>query len=168
MCYRIQQRTRQTSARNAMVKFSQDVFDTICARIMEGRSVRSVTSDEDMPSGVAFFSWLAKDETGELIKQYAKAKEAQADALADEILRIADDGTNDFMETDEGYRLNGENVQRSRLRIDARKWMAGKLRPKVYGEKFAIGGADDLPPVQTEENGIAKLAEYLNDIAKRS
>jgi hypothetical protein len=62
--------------------------------------------------------------------------------MADETLEIADDAQNDWMERngadDVGYQLNGENIQRSRLRIDARKWMAGKLRPKVYGEQQEI------------------------------
>ena len=65
--------------------------------------------------------------------------------MFDEILEIADDATNDWMERngegDAAYSLNGEHVQRSRIRIDARKWMAGKLRPKVYGEKQTIEGS---------------------------
>ena len=39
-------------------------------------------------------------------------------------------------------------IARSRLRVDARKWLAAKLAPKKYGEKIAVGGADDLPPIK--------------------
>lgn len=73
-----------------------------------------------------------------------RAREAQADAIFDEILDIADDGSNDWMERHDaeggsiGWKENGEAIGRSRLRIDARKWMAGKLRPKVYGEKLGV------------------------------
>lgn len=72
---------------------------------------------------------------------YAEAKRRQADFLAEEIVDIADNATNDFMETVSeeegiGYRLNGEHVNRSRLRIDTRKWIAAKLLPKVYGDKI--------------------------------
>lgn len=69
-------------------------------------------------------------------EQYARAREAQADTLADEILDIADDATNDFMMTEQGLKYDGDSVQRSRLRVDSRKWLAGKLRPKKYGDKI--------------------------------
>ena len=49
-----------------------------------------------------------------------------------------------------GYEYNGEAVQRSKLRVDARKWMASKMAPKKYGDKLAVGGADDLPPVKVD------------------
>lgn len=65
-----------------------------------------------------------------------RAREAQADTLADEILDIADDATNDFMMTEQGLKYDGDSVQRSRLRVDSRKWLAGKLRPKKYGDKI--------------------------------
>jgi hypothetical protein len=123
-----------------MAEFDQDTFDRICERIADGESLRAICKDADMPSKTSVFRWLAKDAT--LSDQYARAREAQADAIFDEILDIADDGANDWMETssEEGsaWRLNGEHIQRSRVRIDARKWMAGKLRPKVYGDKLDL------------------------------
>lgn len=74
-------------------------------------------------------------------EMYAQAKMKQADFLAEEIVDIADNARNDFMETVSeeegvGYRLNGEHVNRSRLRIDTRKWIASKLLPRVYGDKI--------------------------------
>lgn len=122
-----------------MAEFSQEVFDAICERIADGESLRSICSDEGMPTKSNVFRWLTGNQ--ERADQYARAREAQADALFDDVLSIADDARNDWMEAhgddDVGYRVNGENIQRSRLRIDARKWMAGKLRPKVYGEKLS-------------------------------
>ena len=127
-------------------RFSQNVFDAICDRIAQGESLRAICKDEDMPTAQNFCKWLARDETGELRQQYARAREDQADTIFDEILEIADNATNDWMERQGegaiGYQLNGEHVQRSRLRIDARKWMAGKLRPKVYGEKLDLSSTD--------------------------
>lgn len=123
-----------------MAEFSQELFDRICERIADGESLRTICADEDMPSKTTVFRWLANDAA--LSDQYARAREAQADAIFDEILDIADTAVNDWMETngqdDVGYRVNGEHIQRSRLRIDARKWMAGKLRPKVYGDKVDV------------------------------
>ena len=70
---------------------------------------------------------------------YAAAREAQADYLAEELLEIADDATNDWMQRrrEDGTIatvLNGEHVQRSRLRIDTRKFLLAKLQPKKYGD----------------------------------
>ncbi|MBR0875025.1 hypothetical protein JQ633_32025 [Bradyrhizobium tropiciagri] len=72
--------------------------------------------------------------------------------MADEVLELADDGRNDWIEQQgEGdqklYRLNGEHVQRSRLRFDARRWLLSKALPKIYGDKIALAG-DEANPVQ--------------------
>jgi hypothetical protein len=122
-----------------MPEFSQPLFDSICEQIAEGKSLREICKADDMPNTVTVFRWLSR--SAELSNQYARAREAQADAIFDEILEIADNANNDWMERngeDEGYSLNGENIQRARLRVDARKWMAGKLRPKVYGDKLDL------------------------------
>jgi hypothetical protein len=127
--------------------FSEEVWATILNRIAEGESLRTICADEDMPSRVSVYRWLEADEA--LRDQYARAREEQADTLFDEILEIADDGRNDWMERngeeDRGWRENGEALGRARLRIDARKWMAGKLRPKKYGERLALAGDGDAP-----------------------
>ena len=133
------------------VTFSQDLFDRICDRIADGESLRDICKGEDMPNKGKFFYWLANDKA--LADQYAKAKEAQAEFMADEIMNIADDGTNDWIEQrgDDGarqaYKFNGEAVARSRLRVDARKWVAAKLLPKKYGEKVDVAhsGPDGGP-----------------------
>jgi hypothetical protein len=97
------------------------------------------------------FRWLASSE--KLRDQYARAREAQADTLFDEILDIADDARNDWMvrrgQDDAGWQANSEHIQRSRLRLDARKWMAGKLQPKKYGEKLELAG-DPAAPLKVE------------------
>ena len=128
-------------------EFSQETADIICERIADGESLRSICGDEDMPAKSTVFKWLAQKDG--FADQYARAREAQADSIFDDILDIADDARNDWMERqgDEGpgYQLNGEHVQRTRLRIDARKWMAGKLRPKKYGDKLELSGDQDAP-----------------------
>lgn len=120
--------------------FTQEIADTICERIATGESLRRICDDADMPSQPAVFRWIAANE--EFRKQYALAREAQADALFDESLDIADNGRNDWMERhgedDAGWQANGEHIQRSKLRIETRRWMAGKLRPKVYGDKQTV------------------------------
>lgn len=115
---------------------------TICERISNGESLRQICDSEEMPAASTVFLWLSSDSA--FSEQYAHAREAQADAIFDEILLIADDGRNDWMERKNaddrsiGWMENGEAMRRSQLRIDARKWMAGKLRPKKYGEKLDV------------------------------
>lgn len=102
-----------------------------------------------MPDKATVIRWLSLQPA--FRDQYARAREAQADTLFDEILDIADDGHNDWMlrsyGDDERWVENGEAIRRSVLRIDARKWMAGKLRPKKYGDKLELAGDPDNPLV---------------------
>lgn len=140
--------------------FSSEITDAICERLADGRSLRSICTDEDMPGLTTVFRWLADEDKISFRNQYARARETQADALFDEMLDIADDAVNDFMErkSDEeqggGWQLNGEHVQRTRLRLDTRKWMAGKLAPKKYGEKIVHGGDPDAPLYHVIEERI--------------
>jgi hypothetical protein len=127
--------------------FSQKLADTICERLAAGESLRAICLDETMPARSSVFKWLAEDDT--FSDQYARAREAQADHMAEEILQIADDGENDTYKTDDGDVVNHDVIARSRLRVDARKWLASKLAPKKYGDKIAVGGAGDLPPIRT-------------------
>lgn len=112
---------------------------TILERLVGGESVRTICADEGMPAASTVFLWLQADAA--FSEQYARAREAQADALFDEILDIADDGSNDWMERKNadgqniGWQENGEALRRSTLRVDARKWMAARLQPKKYGDK---------------------------------
>lgn len=84
------------------------------------------------------YRWL--NEVEDFRKNYTRAKEDQADYLAEEIIEIADNGFHDVLYTDEyGNKVeNKEFVSRSKLKVDARKWVAGKLKPKKYGEKLDV------------------------------
>lgn len=106
----------------------------------------------------------------EFSEQYARAREAQADKLAEEALQIADDGRSDtYVDGDGNVKTDTEVIQRSKLRVDTRKWLASKMAPKKYGDKVAIGGADDLGPVQTvnremtDAERAVRLARAIND-----
>lgn len=130
-------------------EFDQETADIICDRIAQGESLRAILrDDESLPRSTTVFKWLTQNEG--FAKQYARAREAQADVLFDEILSIADDGLNDtYTDEDGNVRTNQDVIARSKLRVDARKWMAGKLRPKVYGEFKAVEltGANGGPVV---------------------
>jgi len=132
-------------------EFNQEVADRICERLADGESLRSICSGDDMPNKATVFRWLGQFSV--FSDQYTRAREVQADALFDDVLSIADNSKNDWMESngkdDAGWMLNGDNIRRAQLRIDARKWMAGKLRPKKYGEFKAVEltGANGGPVV---------------------
>jgi hypothetical protein len=102
--------------------FNEDLADAICERLADGESLRSICRDDDMPAKSTVFKWLATNST--FADQYARARETQADSLADDIVDIADD-----------RKLEAND---KRVRIDARKWLAGKLRPKVYGDSQTL------------------------------
>lgn len=144
--------------------FTQETADAICERLANGESLRKICTSDDMPGQSTVFRWLTVH-VG-FREQYAKAREAQADALFDEILDIADDGSNDWMKRNNpdnpGYAENGEAMARSRLRVDARKWMAGKLRPKVYGDKTTteLTGKDG-GPIETAGASDRELAKAV-------
>lgn len=156
------------AAKGAPSAYSDDIAAHIVTELVNGRSLRSICrEDKGMPNVSTVIRWLANPEYSEFCAQYARAREAQADILADEILDIAD-------ETQVDARYNGEDVTldissnavaRNRLRVDARKWYTSKLAPKKYGEKLAIGGADDLPPVQQQVYSMS--TEALLAIAAR-
>jgi hypothetical protein len=139
--------------------FSQSIADAICTRLADGESLRNICLDDNLPNISTVIRWLSDPDRAEFCAQYMRAREAQADKLAEEILQIADDGLNDtYVDEDGKTRTDHDVVARSRLRVDARKWLASKMAPKKYGDKIAVGGADDLPALQ-----IAKIERVVVD-----
>lgn len=147
--------------------YSQEIADRICAELADGKSLRSICKADDMPSSVTVYSWLRI--FPEFLKQYTRSKEDAADAFAEDILDIADEATNDWMAVNDpdnpGYRYNGEAVNRSRLRVDARKWVAARLKPKKYGDRVSteLTGADgkDLIPAVDNKDLARRIAFVL-------
>jgi hypothetical protein len=137
-------RARVMKHQNKTGIFSQKLFGTICSRIAGGESLLNICKDKDMPSRESFYSWVASSD--DLRKQYDQATTLRSDHYAEEILAIADDASDDelFVETTDGNGAgakrvcNNEFVQRSKLRIDARKWLLAKLTPKKYGDRIGI------------------------------
>lgn len=127
--------------------YSAEIAEAICALITEGVSVRQIGARPDMPDEATVYRWIAAHD--EFRERYARAKEAQADRFAEEIIEIADDGTNDWMLREQGEEtvevVNHEHIQRSKLRVDARKWLMAKMAPKRYGESVAMTGAGGGP-----------------------
>lgn len=141
--------------------YTEALADLICERVATSTFGLQRLCDlyEDLPTKTTINLWRYK--YPEFSTQYAQAKLKQADLMAEEILEIADDGQNDWMESfgedgEIGYKINGEHVQRSRLRIDTRKWLASKLLPKQYGQHAEEEKQHDKSVI---EMLIDKLAE---------
>ena len=151
--------------------YTEEIAEAICERLCMGESLRTILKTEGMPSMSSVMRWLMN--MPEFDSKYARARQLQAEVWADELIDIADDSTNDYMakknEAGEiiGYDLKPENFQRSKMRLEQRRWYAEKLRPKVYGPKLAIGGAADLPPIQmTSRLDVSNLSlEELDVLA---
>ena len=119
------------------IEQKEKIFEHIFDEMSKGRSLRSVLKDEGMIPPKTFYEWIDSD--SEKSKQYARACEIRADAIFDEIIEISDNSSGDAKINENGQEvLNNEFVARSRLRVDARKWIASKLAPKKYGEKLDI------------------------------
>ncbi len=147
-------------------KYTPELAATICERIADGEPLRSVCRDATMPDKSTVLRWLGNDENAEFRDQYAHAREMQADGLFEEALEIADDVSSDWTEYKDGKKVfDHERVQRSRLRVDTRKWAAGKLAPKVYGDKLQHTG-DGGGPIRVRPD-LSKLTdEELNAIER--
>lgn len=112
----------------------ENTFNQILLSIEEGNSLRTTLKREGMPTSTTFYEWIDNDKEKAL--HYARACEKRADSIFEEILEIADETSNDTIITDKGEIPNSEWIARSRLKVDARKWMLGKMNPKKYGEKI--------------------------------
>jgi len=132
-----------------------------------GRILSKGYEGHNLPSYSTIMLWLTEDTV--LSEMYALGKEAQADYMADEMLEIADDGRNDYMEQvgddDVGglaFKLNGEHINRSRLRVDTRKWLASKLKPRKYADKVhaEVSGRDGKP-IETRDVSMTDVARRV-------
>ena len=135
-------------------KYTPAIAAEICARLATGESLRSICSDESLPPESTVRTWAVDDHQG-FFAQYARARDIGLDAIADETMEISDNGSNDWMERNgqdsEGWAINGEHVQRSRLRVDVRKWYLSKLAPKRYGDRLSVTQETAVEEAGTED-----------------
>ena len=135
------------------VQFNEKVAEKLLIDISNGKSVRRICENPPMPTRRTFYIWIQENE--DFRKRYAEAKELCAENLAEEIIEIADDANNDFLVQDSEYGQrfvsNNAKLERAKIRIDARKWMAAKLLPKKYGNAKSVdlttNGKDIILPI---------------------
>ncbi|MTW19389.1 terminase small subunit protein [Rhodoplanes serenus] len=128
--------------------FSAEIADAICERLIDGLSLRTICAASDMPDIRTVMRWLAAHD--KFRHQYARAREIQADRMAEEILDIADTTIEGERreETEDGVKVVREDMLgHRRLQVDTRKWLMARMAPKKYGDKVVseITGADGGP-----------------------
>lgn len=130
--------------RGRPTEYTAALATELCKRLAETGNLRSVCRADDMPPESTVRGWVL-DDREEFAAQYARAREIGYQSMADEVLEISDDGSNDTYKTVDGTEVtNYDVIARSRLRVDTRKWLLSKALPKVYGDKITqeVTGAD--------------------------
>lgn len=125
--------------RGGQTKYSRTMGELICERLANGETPNEIGKDEGMPDESTIRKWALHNE--EFAPMYARAREVGYLKMADDLLEIADDGSNDWMtrstKSGDTYEVfNKEAAERSKLRVDTRKWLLSKALPKVYGDKI--------------------------------
>lgn len=143
--------------------YTPELAAEICERIALGESLRAICREEDMPGQSTVFRWLDQDTVFQ--EQYVHARAKQADTFAEEIIEIADDTSRDTRITDNGEQPDTEWIARSRLRVDARKWVMSKLAPKKYGDKIDVTTGNESLNLTPEER--ANKLQALTALAAR-
>ena len=128
--------------------YTAEVASDICALLMTGESLRSICKIQGMPAMSTVTLWLTKHE--EFSAQYARAREIQAEVLAEDILMLADAAVED-----------AAAVAKARLQVDARKWYASKVAPKRYGDRVQHDQKITLTDLTDEE--LDRRLQELND-----
>jgi hypothetical protein len=121
--------------------YNDEIAAEILGRIANGEPLSRICKDEGMPVASTVYLWMMKHE--DFSNRYARAREDQAETLADEIVQIADetpdlepvyDRDGNLVE----MKLHAAYVSWQKNRLDARKWVAAKLKPKKYGDKIDV------------------------------
>lgn len=149
--------------------YTQELADEICEGITLGYSIRTVCKPDHMPAISTFYKWLRTHD--EFAKQYARATEERTEAMSEDLLDIADDGTNDWMEREnkDGSTydvVNSEVLQRSKLRVETRKWLMAKMKPKKYGDKLDV--TSDGKALPTPILGSLSIKDTTDEIKEDS
>jgi hypothetical protein len=127
--------------------FTEQIGDEICQRLSQGQTLTSICRDEHLPPLDTIIGWVMADSGAAFDagfqRKYARAREVQLEHMAEEVQDISDDARNDYMDRVVGKDgetvrvLDNEHVQRSRLRVDTRKWLLSHRAPARYGDRIA-------------------------------
>lgn len=140
-------------------KYNLEIALAICDRIADGESLVQITRDPSMPKKTAVYEWLLRHK--EFAELYARAREDQADSLADEIQAIADELPMEITDDKGVTRFDSAYVTWQKNRVDARKWIASKLKPKKYSDRLTHQGDKDSDAIQVDVNIFDEMIKNL-------
>jgi hypothetical protein len=160
-----------TPAKNpvgAPTTYNEHIATVICIRIAEGESLNRILKEQGMPAQSAVYEWLLRHP--EFAEMYTRAREEQADTLADEIIDIADEQPEIIAVIDKRtgelieHKLDGAFLQWQKNRIEARKWTAMKLKPRKYGDRVALEGVEGGAAIKTEDTNANKFLDIIKNM----
>lgn len=142
--------------------YSPAIAEEICRRLAEGEGLIAICRDEGMPAEATVRGWVIDDYEG-MAAKYARARDMGLDRMIEETIDIADDSGLDVVMTEDGPRADGEVVQRAKLRVDTRRWIASKLAPKRYGDRLQVDATVSVEAMDDSElrATVMELAERL-------
>lgn len=131
--------------------YTEAAADLILELMSEGSSLREIVKQPGMPSRATVTRWVSNNTEG-FGDRYQVARQMQADALAEDIIAISDDASQDA--------INPQSVQRAKLMTENRKWLASKIFPRTYGDR--VDGSLAVSVTMTSEQVSARLAELMS------
>lgn len=144
-------------------QFSRELWNQIYQRLADGESLLSICRDPAMPADSTVRKWVVEDVDG-IAAEYARARDLGLDRMAEEVVEISDDSRFDIIMTEDGPKVDGEAINRTKLRVDTRKWLLSKLAPKRYGDRMQI---DATHTHQFEQMDDRELFAEARRIAER-
>jgi len=120
--------------------YTDALADELLSRLSAGESLRQICRDPHMPDERRVREWAIDNREG-FSPRYAHARQIGWESIAEETLEIADDGSNDWYERElksgrKVKKFDYDHVERSKLRVDTRKWLLAKMLPALFGDKL--------------------------------
>lgn len=119
----------------------------ICERLSEGEPLAQICRDAHMPNWRTVYLW--RETSPEFDAAIARARIPGFDAIAEETLEIIDTFPM-TIDSESGSRIDSGHVAWLKNRVEQRMKLLAKWDPNRWGEKVAIGGASDLPPIKAD------------------
>ena len=153
------------------VKMTDALFEALCHDLEQGITLRQICRRPDMPSSRTVYTFVFESEDDDVrasrSARYARARELGMEALLEEALDIADDGSNDWVERERSDGtmvevVDRDHVARSKVRIETRFKVLAIWNPKRFGTLVKFGDPDGKPM----EQGNKSASDIAIDIAK--
>lgn len=134
--------------------YTSEIADEICERIATGETLRAICRSDGMPSYRSVYRWRESD--AQFSARFTLAREIGGDVIAEQTLEIADETSNDTIETEHGEKANSEWINRSKLRVETRLKLLAVWFPRKYGQRIDVTSGNESLNL-TAEDRAAKL-----------